>query len=310
MSKVSIVVPVHNTEECVPRCIESLQEQTLHDIEIILVENGSDDSSLEICHRYAETDSRIKVIHLDKGDVSIARNVGVEAASSEYIGFLDSDDAVEPEMFETLYSIASENDLDIMYSNFVDCYDNGDVKYKYPNDGKVIITDTKGMLSMHYSHEIPARVCTFIIKREIMRCVSFPVKTYYEDRAISHMAVAACSKGGYIRRAFMKYYHREGSTVHIWSWKHYHDFCAAERGRLQFLADSPMFTKDEKIRLAKMPSMWLLRKLRYLRKKSQSSDQKLAFREMAHAIKLIPSGCKLSLKTRVIKWLMNRYTHK
>ena len=306
MSKVSIVVPVHNTAMYVRRCIESLQNQTLQDIEIILVENGSTDSSLEICNSYAKDDKRIKVIHLDKGDVSVARNIGVDAASSDYIGFLDSDDAAEIDMFEVLYSIAAEHDLDIMYSNFVDCYDNGEVKYRYPNDGGLILTDTKGLLSLHFLHKLPARVCTFIVKNNIMREVAFPEKTYYEDRAISHMVVAKCNKGGYVRRALMRYYHREGSTAHVWSWKHYNDFCAAEKGRLQYLHESTMFSNDEKKRLAKMPSDWMLRKMRYLRKASKTNEQKLAFREMTLALNLIPAGCKLSLKTKTIKWVFNR----
>ena len=106
-SKVSVIVPIHNMEDYLDRCIASLRKQVLSDIEIILVENGSTDRSLEICQKYAAEDSRIKVIHLDEGDVSVARNVGIDAASSEYLGFVDGDDSVSvaPPYLEYISSV-------------------------------------------------------------------------------------------------------------------------------------------------------------------------------------------------------------
>ena len=109
MSRVSIIVPVHNTEKYLEATVQSLLAQTLKDIEIILVENGSTDGSLALCHEVAKTDERIKVMHLDKGDLSYARNNGLTLATSEYVAFVDSDDTVRPEMYETLLGIAEES---------------------------------------------------------------------------------------------------------------------------------------------------------------------------------------------------------
>ena len=89
MPKVSIIVPVHNTERYLQACVESLTAQTLADIEIILVENCSTDDSLALCHRIATTDDRIKVLSIDKADLSTARNEGVKVATGEYIAFVD-----------------------------------------------------------------------------------------------------------------------------------------------------------------------------------------------------------------------------
>ena len=97
---VSIIVPVHNTADYLHKCIESLRSQTLQQVEIILVDNLSVDGSSEICDEYAKTDKRIKVLHLSIAGLSIARNAGMRIASAPYIGFVDSDDYVEPAMFE------------------------------------------------------------------------------------------------------------------------------------------------------------------------------------------------------------------
>jgi len=120
--KVSIIVPVYNAEKYIERCIRSLREQTLEDIEIIIVDDSSTDRSLEICKGIAAEDNRIKVIHKINEGAGLARNAALEIATGEYIGFADSDDHVKKEMFATLYRKAKEYDSDLVMSGvlFVD----------------------------------------------------------------------------------------------------------------------------------------------------------------------------------------------
>ena len=120
--KVSIIVPVYNVEKYLERCVHTLQNQTLSDIEILLVDDSSTDSSLEICHRLAEQDARIRVLHKVNEGAGMARNAALSIASGEYIGFVDSDDFVEPEMFATLYEKAQKYGSDLVMSGvrFVD----------------------------------------------------------------------------------------------------------------------------------------------------------------------------------------------
>ena len=99
---VSVIIPVHNTAPYLRRCIESVRNQTLKDIEIILVDNLSTDDSPSICDEYANIDSRVRVLHLDEAGLSIARNAGIEIATAPYIGFIDSDDYIEPTMYENM----------------------------------------------------------------------------------------------------------------------------------------------------------------------------------------------------------------
>ncbi|MBO5453228.1 MAG: glycosyltransferase [Clostridia bacterium] len=117
--KVSIIVPVYNAEEYLERCVNSLKNQTLEDIEIILVDDASDDSSPEICEKMAKEDSRIKVIHKQNEGAGKARNAALEIVTGEYIGFSDSDDFAEPDMFKTLYGKATQYNSELVMSGVI-----------------------------------------------------------------------------------------------------------------------------------------------------------------------------------------------
>lgn len=118
MVKVSIIIPIYNKEEYLERCLDSVISQTLEDIEIILINDGSSDKSLEICHKYQEKDNRIKVINQKNSGVSIARNRGMKEASGEYIAFIDPDDYIEQNMYSSMYKLCEENKAEVCICNF------------------------------------------------------------------------------------------------------------------------------------------------------------------------------------------------
>ena len=119
MINISIIVPVYNVEKYLNRCVESLVNQTLKDIEIILVDDGSPDSSPDICDEWEKKDSRIKVVHKQNGGLSSARNAGLRIATGKYVGFVDSDDDVELDMYEKLYNKATQYDVDFIVSDYI-----------------------------------------------------------------------------------------------------------------------------------------------------------------------------------------------
>lgn len=116
-SKVSIIIPVYNAEKYISECIESLLGQTLHACEFIFVNDGSDDKSKSIIEDYQRHDDRIKLINQENQGVSAARNAGLQAALGEYVGFVDADDYIEKDMYETLYHAAIEQNCDVVVSN-------------------------------------------------------------------------------------------------------------------------------------------------------------------------------------------------
>lgn len=137
--KVSVVVPMYGVELFLNNCIDSLLAQSLHEIEIILVDDGSPDRCGEIAEEYAVRDHRIKVIHRKNGGLGPARNTGMAAASGEYIGFVDSDDWVNPRMFEKLYLAAKDNNADIAVGGHCDWREGKVIKSKrHPLAGKTV----------------------------------------------------------------------------------------------------------------------------------------------------------------------------
>lgn len=113
--KVSIIVPVYNVEKYFKRCMNSLLKQTIEEIEIILVNDGSPDNCPIMCDEYAEIDPRVKVIHKKNAGLGFARNSGIEVAAGEYIAFVDSDDYVDTNMYQTLYNYAAKSNYDVVY---------------------------------------------------------------------------------------------------------------------------------------------------------------------------------------------------
>lgn len=119
---ISIIVPVYNSEKFLAKCIESLINQTYRNIEIILVNDGSQDSSLYICHQYAQNDKRIKVIDKSNGGVSSARNMGIDVAAGELIAFVDSDDFIDKDMYKLMKEKLIENKVDSVVCGYYEQY--------------------------------------------------------------------------------------------------------------------------------------------------------------------------------------------
>lgn len=122
MIKVSVVVPIYNAEKYLVECLDSIMKQTLDGLEIILIDDGSTDGSAEICRKYL-SDPRVTYYHKENEGLAAARQDGIEMSHGEYVGFVDSDDWLEPDMYEKMYAAAKSNDSDIVFCN---CIENED----------------------------------------------------------------------------------------------------------------------------------------------------------------------------------------
>ena len=116
---ISVIIPVHNVEKYLSRCLDSVLANTYKDLEIILVENGSTDNSLKICRKFEKRYNNIKVIISTTTGLSHARNIGIDYASGDYIAFLDSDDYVSPNCYETLMNLSKRTGSDFTFCNFI-----------------------------------------------------------------------------------------------------------------------------------------------------------------------------------------------
>lgn len=139
---ISIIVPVYKVEKVLSRCIDSILNQTFTKFELILVDDGSPDTCPKICDEYAIKDSRIKVIHQKNLGVSVARNSGLDIARGDFIGFVDSDDWIEPKTYEIAYNTAIEKQADIVQWDFIFDYENGEkLEKKFGPEGFFCIAE-------------------------------------------------------------------------------------------------------------------------------------------------------------------------
>lgn len=121
---ISVIVPVYNVEQYLEKCVDSIINQTYKNLEIILIDDGSTDSSGQLCDHLAQKDSRIVVYHKENGGVSSARNLGLDKAQGDYIGFIDSDDYIDPDMYEFLYNDLKKYNVDISMCDLYHVYAN------------------------------------------------------------------------------------------------------------------------------------------------------------------------------------------
>ena len=126
MDLISVIVPIFNVEKYLERCIQSIVNQTYQNLEIILIDDGSPDNCPAMCDEWAEKDKRIKVIHKQNGGVSSARNEGIKAASGDYIGFVDPDDAIDKTMYECMLAAIKDYNLDVCCCNIKKVNQSGD----------------------------------------------------------------------------------------------------------------------------------------------------------------------------------------
>ena len=119
---ISVIIPIYNVEAYLDECIASVIAQTYSNLEIILVDDGSPDNCPQMCDEWAAKDSRIRVIHKENGGLSDARNAGIDIATGEYIAFVDSDDWIEPEMYEIMLAALKNENADICACNILSCF--------------------------------------------------------------------------------------------------------------------------------------------------------------------------------------------
>lgn len=202
---ISVIVPIYNVEKYLERSIGALINQTYSNLEIILVDDGSKDRSGEICDEFATRDSRIKVIHKENGGSSSARNMGIEAATGDYIGFCDSDDYPENDLYENLLNVAKEYpDMVIAQAMSSDYTDDGVlVKGPYKDSGKVNFLTKQEMFRLLMLHVGDSSFCTKLIRADYMKKFRFEEGRLNEDfeliiRMLSDIpGVYSLEKNGY-----------------------------------------------------------------------------------------------------------------
>lgn len=211
--KISVIIPIYNVEDYLEQCVESILNQTYTNLEIILVNDGSTDSSGEICDRYKNIDKRIKVIHKVNGGLSDARNCGLENSTGEYIAFFDSDDWADKKFYDTLYTNIKKYNGDIAVCNYKKYYSKKDIELHNSNE-VICYSNIEALNQLYDKYSVQMIIaCNKLYKREVIGEIRFPVGKIHEDEYLIPMIIYNAYKIIYINNELFYYRQRDNSIM-------------------------------------------------------------------------------------------------
>lgn len=217
-SIISVIVPVYNVEKYIDKCLYSICNQTYSNLEIILVNDGSTDSSLEKCNQFANKDKRIKVVTQNNKGLSAARNTGIAQSKGEYLVFIDSDDYISNNMIEKLYSNLIKNKSDLCICDFEMVYGEEMINLnedKIDNDSESIVYDKYEALLQLYGKKSDRFNVAWnkIYKRHIFDTLVFPEGKVHEDMYVMHRVFDKCDRISFINESLYYYVQRNDSIT-------------------------------------------------------------------------------------------------
>ncbi|MCR6110887.1 glycosyltransferase [Bacillus sp. A301a_S52] len=206
MPKISLSVAVYNLEDYLPKCIESILNQTFGDFELLLINDGSTDRSGKICDKYAAKDKRVKVIHQQNVGLSQVRNVALEHSTGDYIGFVDGDDWIAPTMLETLYMLCHEHDAPISMCPYLSVDEQGQPLNQPPDSKRIEMMSNKDALKRTYENKLTGYVLwNKLFKRSLFEGVNFPAKRDFQDASVLYQLLHKAKKVIYIENPLYFY---------------------------------------------------------------------------------------------------------
>lgn len=212
----SVIIPVYNVENYLEKCIDSVLKQRVENYEIILVNDGSTDKSLEICKKYKQNYDNITLINKKNGGLSDARNAGLKIAKGEYIAFIDSDDYIDEYMFDEMIKSAQKNSLDLVICDCERVYEDRETNniLKCNLDSSRLYNNEE-LLCNYLLQNIRPNACDKIYKKSLFieNNIEFPKGLYHEDLLTTFRIIKEVKRAKYIDKPFYKYLCREGSIT-------------------------------------------------------------------------------------------------
>ena len=213
-AKISVIVPVYNVEKYLARCVDSILAQSYQNLEVILVDDGSQDNSGNICDEYAAKDNRIRVIHKENGGLSSARNAGIDAASGEYITFVDSDDWIELQSYEWMMDAMLRHSVKLVCAGRYDVDGGTGEKVVGLCPKKEEVISGEEMAGRIFTWDnCDSSACDKLYHRSLFAEFRYPVGMVCEDLSITYRIVLNAGRVAMLPKAIYNYYHRPGSIT-------------------------------------------------------------------------------------------------
>ena len=210
---ITVIIPVYNTKKYLHNCIESILSQTYHNLEIILIDDGSTDGSEKFVDDYAKSDKRIKVIHQKNMGLSSARNTGLKHATGKYITFVDSDDRIDPNMVEGLLNALVDTHADIAICSFKEIYPNGKTKGFSHNYPKQVFTTEQALANMLQENGFMVSATMKLFPTNYFKNTKFPTNRLHEDVGTTYKLIIKADKIVFIPNEYYIYVHHDNSII-------------------------------------------------------------------------------------------------
>lgn len=233
---VSVIVPVYKTEPYLATCLDSILAQTAHDIEVVVVDDGSPDGCPALCDEYAARDARVTVIHQPNGGRSAARNAGVAAATGRWIGFVDSDDWIEPDMYAVLLDAAERHDAQIAVCGRVEERNGGQTVIAYGECE--VLSPEQAIGELLRDVEVRSYLCDKLFRKELFEGIGFPLRRNYEDVAVVYRLFERTERIAFSTRAMYHYTFHGSNIVMEESLANRIDYWLAAKERFDALAEA------------------------------------------------------------------------
>ena len=208
--KISVIVPVYKVEPYLRKCLDSIINQTYQNLEIILVDDGSPDNCGLICDTYAAQDRRVKVIHKTNGGISSARNAGLAAATGDWVGWVDSDDWIEEELFACVLEQAARHGADVIaFGHVEECRNRTYIR----SWDQALLLNAEEALELLLKNEMPCAMWDKLWRRPLFEGIPFPEGKNYEDMAVTHRLLLRAKKVVCLPIAMYHYVQRTDSIL-------------------------------------------------------------------------------------------------
>lgn len=240
--KISIIATVYNIKSYLRACLDSIEGQTFKDWELILIDDGSTDGSSEICDEYAARDSRIKLRHKKNSGLGDSRNVGLEMAEADIIGFIDSDDWAEPDMFQQLYDALMNTGSDIAVCGLSKDYENKSI-VKLPYGKSATYSRDEALDLLLEDHDMFSYVWDKLFRKTVIK--DKMATRFYEDYATTYKWMANANRIAAVRRPLYHYRQRQGSIDHHINPERNIDFLTSEIERYLFIKDKGLLPERQ-----------------------------------------------------------------
>ncbi len=210
--KISIIIPAYNASKYITRTLDSICNQTYKNLEIIVVDDGSSDNTLEICKKQSEKDNRIKVFHKENEGVTLARDMGISMATGKFIGFVDADDTIDPKMYECLYNNLVKYDADISHCGYKTIKKNGEETLFYGTGKLIVQSNTDGVIDLIKGEIVEPSLCVKLFRKKLFDNLDYDkTMRINEDYVMNLLLFKKSRKSVFVDEPYYHYYQNENS---------------------------------------------------------------------------------------------------